>query len=538
MNKKNLDSNLSNDNDELIFADEELVIEEDLAAEEEIATDFWKVLIVDDDRSVHQATKLALRNLQFEGKNLLFLSAYKAVEAKTIIAQNQDLAFILLDVVMEDHNSGLKLVQYIRDELKNKLVRIILRTGQPGEAPEESVIIDYDINDYKLKVELTRNKLMVTAIAALRAYRDMLALENSSQEIMVLYTALEAVKDNLENLIELRTQKLEQEVNARKRLEKTLRLTQFSLDRARDAIYFVNADANFFYVNEATSNILGYTKEELLKMKIYDLNSDSNNSNWDQQWQELKEKQSFTYESIHITKEGEGIPVEITLNYLSFEQQEYNCAIVRDIRDRKQVEAELKQANQQLEHLANVDELTQIANRRSFDRYYQSQWQEMMESKQLLALILCDVDFFKKYNDFYGHQAGDDCLKKIAQTINSSLQRTGDLAARYGGEEFAIILPNTNVDGAIRFAQNLQENIRKQKLVHSASEVSPYISLSMGISSIIPTPKVPLSFLVSQVDSALYQAKKAGRDRYFVSENEASGWISTEISGFESGTSF
>ena len=261
---------------------------------------------------------------------------------------------------------------------------------------------------------------------------------------------------------------------------------------------------------------MGYTKEELLKMKIYDLNSDSDKLDWDQQWQELKEKQSFTYESVHITKEGEDIPVEITLNYLSFEQQEYSCAIVRDIRDRKQVEAKLKQANQQLKHLANVDELTQIANRRSFDRYYQSQWAKMIESKQLLALILCDVDYFKKYNDFYGHQAGDICLKNIAQTINNSLHRAGDFAARYGGEEFAIILPNTDVDGAVRFAEKLQQNIRKQKLVHTASEVSPYISLSMGISSIIPTLNVTPSFLISKVDSALYQAKKAGRDRYFV----------------------
>ena len=519
MNEKNLNSNLNADNDELVFADEELVIEEDVAVEE-VATNFWKVLIVDDDRSVHQATKLALRNLQFEGKKLVFLSAYTAKEAKVIIDRERDLAFILLDVVMEANNSGLELVQYIRDESKNKLVRIILRTGQPGEAPEESIITNYDINDYKLKVELTRNKLMVTAIAALRAYRDMLALENSSKEIMVLYTALEAVKDNLEGLIELRTLELEQEIEERKQIEKTLRLTQFSLDRARDAIYFVNANANFFYVNEATSKILGYTKEELLNMKIHNVYSDLNESNWDRQWQELKEKKSFTYESVHVTKQGQDIPVEITLNYLNFEQQEYNCAIVRDISDRKQVEARLKQANQKLHHIANMDGLTQIANRRNFDRYYESEWVRMMQSQQPLALIFCDVDYFKKYNDFYGHQAGDDCLKQIAKTIDNSLHRPGDLAARYGGEEFAIVLPDTDVGGAEIIAQNLQQNIRKLELFHAASEASPYVSLSMGISSIIPTPELPPSFLVSQVDIALYQAKKAGRDRYFIAPED------------------
>lgn len=514
MSEINFNPDLNTDDDELVFADEELVIEEDTAVEE-VTPDFWKVLIIDDDRSVHQATKLALRNLQFEGKNLVFLSAYTGAEAKTILAQNTDFAFILLDVVMETNNSGLELVQYIREELNNRLVRIILRTGQPGEAPEESVITDYDINDYKLKVELTRNKLMITAIAALRSYRDLLALENGRKEMMVLYTALEAVKDNLEDLIGLRTQELKQEIEERKQIEKTLRLTQFSLDRARDAIYFVNANAKFFYVNESASNILGYTKEELLYMNIYDVYKDIDKSNWTRQWQESKEKQFFTYESVHVTKQGEDIPVEITLNYLNFEEQEYNCAIVRDIRDRKQVEAKLKQANQQLHHIANIDGLTQIANRRNFDRSYQSEWLKMMHSQQPLALIFCDVDYFKKYNDFYGHQAGDDCLKQIARAINNSLHRPEDLAARYGGEEFAIILPQTNVDGAKRVAHNLQQNIRKLELAHAASEVSPYVSVSMGISSIIPTPKLSPSFLIARVDKALYQAKEAGRDRYF-----------------------
>ena len=515
MSEKNLNPNSSTDNDELIFIDEELEIEEDVAVEE-AETDFWKVLIVDDDLSVHQATKLALRNLQFEGKSIVFLSAYTATEAKSILAQNQDLAFILLDVVMETNNSGLELVKYIRDELNNRLVRIILRTGQPGDAPEESIITDYDINDYKLKVELTRNKLVVTAIAALRAYRDLLALENSSKEMMVLYTALEAVKDNLEDLVGLRTRELEREIEERKRIEKTLRLTQFSLDRARDAIYFVNANAKFFYVNEAASKVLGYTKEELLNMKIHDIYRNVDESNWNRQWQKLKQQNSFTYESVHVTKQGQDIPVEITLNYLNFEQQEYNCAIVRDIGDRKQVEAKLKQANQQLQHLANIDGLTQIANRRHFDRYYKSEWVKMMQTQQPLGLIFCDVDYFKKYNDFYGHQAGDDCLKQIAQTIHSSLYRPGDFAARYGGEEFAIILPNTDADGAVKVARNLQQKVKKLELVHQASEVSPYVSLSIGISSMIPSPELPPSFLVSRVDKALYQAKKVGRNRYFV----------------------
>jgi signal transduction histidine kinase len=143
----------------------------------------WKVIIVDDDEAVHQATKLALKSLTFEDKSLIFTDAYSASEAKQLIAANPDTAFILLDVVMESLDAGLTLVKYIREELNNQRVRIILRTGQPGEAPEESVIIKYDINDYKLKVDLTRQKLITTAIAALRSYRDYVRMENQSQEL-------------------------------------------------------------------------------------------------------------------------------------------------------------------------------------------------------------------------------------------------------------------------------------------------------------------------------------------------------------------
>ncbi|GAB4231018.1 MAG: hypothetical protein Kow0049_13160 [Stanieria sp.] len=523
MKKNKIFSDFTNNSNKLVFADEEeeLFIEEDLLEpKEEIKTDSWKVLIVDDDRSVHQATMLALRNLQFEHKNLTFLSAYTAEEAKQIIANNPDLAFILLDVVMEANHSGLELVKYIRTELNNQLVRIILRTGQPGEAPEESVITDYDINDYKLKVELTRNKLMVTTIASLRAYRDLLAIDNSRKKMMVLYTALEAVKNNLENLVELRTQELQQEIEERKKVEKTLRLTQFSLDRARDAIYFLSPNAKFFYVNEAASKIFGYTKEELLKMSIYDIDPHLHPPNWSSHWQKLKEQEAFTFESIHFTKEGENLPVEVTVNYLEFEQQEYNCAIVRDIRDRKQAEAKLKEANQKLQYLATIDGLTQIANRRSFDEYLEQEWLKMSHSKQPLSLILCDVDYFKKYNDYYGHQAGDDCLRQVAYIINNSIRRPGDLAARYGGEEFAVILPNTNLDGAVCVAQKIQQAVKELELVHSVSEVAQYITLSMGIFSTIPRPELSPSSLITKVDLALYQAKKLGRDRYFVYEEK------------------
>lgn len=137
----------------------------------------WKVLIVDDDKEVHTVTKMALRRFTFDGKGVEFLSAYSAAEGKKLISENMDTAVILLDVVMEEEDSGLQMARYIRTELNNHLVRIILRTGQPGQAPEHKVVVEYDINDYKEKTELTTQKLHTTLITTLRSFRDMNIIE-------------------------------------------------------------------------------------------------------------------------------------------------------------------------------------------------------------------------------------------------------------------------------------------------------------------------------------------------------------------------
>ena len=132
------------------------------------APDPWKILIVDDEAEVHDVTRLVLSGFQFKGRGLCFLDAFTGGEARQLLAQHPDIALILLDVVMEENDTGLALVKYIREELGNRFVRIILRTGQPGQAPEERVIVEYDINDYKEKTELTAQKLVTTVVAALR----------------------------------------------------------------------------------------------------------------------------------------------------------------------------------------------------------------------------------------------------------------------------------------------------------------------------------------------------------------------------------
>ena len=141
----------------------------------------WKILIVDDEPDVHTISRITLDPIVFKNRPVQLLDAYSAQEAKVILSSEKDIALILLDVVMEDDDAGLKLVKYIREVLVNNSVRIILRTGQPGMAPERQVIIDYDINDYKTKNELTSSNLFNTVITSLRSYQDIISLELSQK---------------------------------------------------------------------------------------------------------------------------------------------------------------------------------------------------------------------------------------------------------------------------------------------------------------------------------------------------------------------
>ncbi|TAG97448.1 MAG: adenylate/guanylate cyclase domain-containing response regulator [Oscillatoriales cyanobacterium] len=163
--------------------DENLVFIEEDAVEEKPIESSWKVLIVDDEIEIHDITKLALKEFIFENKSIKFFSAYSGKEAKEIIKNNDDIALILLDVVMETEEAGLAVVKYIRDILNNKIVRIILRTGQPGQIPEDVVIVNYDINDYKSKTELTNKKLFTTVVTALRSFSSLNQIESSKSEL-------------------------------------------------------------------------------------------------------------------------------------------------------------------------------------------------------------------------------------------------------------------------------------------------------------------------------------------------------------------
>lgn len=385
----NLESALQFRDDELLFIEDAKTAIQDTPDPECKDNQVWNAIIIDDEPAVHQATQLALKNFAFEGKPLEFLSAYSAEEGKQLLSgKHLETAFVLLDVVMETHDAGLQVVQYIREQLDNHQIRIILRTGHPGEAPEESVILDYDINDYKLKVELTRKKLLTTVITSLRSYRDIMIIAEQRTEL---------------------------------------------------------------------SQTLDYLEQAQQQLREHSYNL------------ELK------------------------------------------VAERT---AALEDANQQLLRLAMLDGLTQVANRRSLDKYLQKQWTQLGQQRQPLSLIMVDVDFFKLYNDFYGHLVGDKCLYKVAQAMTQALVRPVDFVARYGGEEFAIALPFTDLQGAIQTAKKIMATVQSLQLPHSPSPISDWVTLSVGISSIVPLPELSLETLIQTADKAMYQAKQAGRNQY------------------------
>ena len=175
--------------------DDELIFEEDGVEEETETIAPWKMMIVDDVEDIHHVTRMIFDDYVFDGRSIEFLSAYSGREARELMLAHPDTAVIVLDVVMETDHAGLEVVQYIREEVKNKIVRIILRTGQPGEAPEKKVIIAYDINDYKTKEELTSNRLFSTVTSALRSYRDMTVIEKNRQGLeMIIHASSSLLK--------------------------------------------------------------------------------------------------------------------------------------------------------------------------------------------------------------------------------------------------------------------------------------------------------------------------------------------------------
>jgi two-component system, cell cycle response regulator len=382
-----------------------------------------------------------------------------------------------------------------------------------------------------LKADENLSNIPVIFISALDDVFDKVtAFKSGGVDYITKPFQIEEVVARLENQLTIQRQQrlLETEINTRRETQEVLyqsrALLASVLNSSLDGIAALQAvrepvtgdieDFRCLVVNPVIAKVFERNREEMIgKLVLKKFLSHIN--------PELFNK------FVNIVETGE--PLEQDFYYPSGDSCWYHFVAVklgdgfsitiRDITARKKIEIALQDANHKLELLANLDGLTQVANRRCFNERLQSEWQCLAAKKQPLSLILFDIDFFKRYNDYYGHLAGDDCLLKIAQTVYKCIRsqeqnRQPDLVARYGGEEFVVMLSNTDLAGAIKVASRIQQVIHNLNIAHIDSHVKNIVTVSLGIASVIPNLEVSPDTLISCADKTLYMAKEQGRDRY------------------------
>ncbi|MFH1079902.1 MAG: diguanylate cyclase [Pseudomonadota bacterium] len=284
-----------------------------------------------------------------------------------------------------------------------------------------------------------------------------------------------------------------------------------------DGMWIVDDQFNVIKINNALGQLLGKNASDTNGKKCYDLFGGSLcRSNGCPMTLTLKGKKEAEYD---IERESGNVTNFFILTATLFRGLDGEIIGLiegfKDITERKKIEEALQKANHELQRLTVIDGLTQIANRRRFDEYLQQEWSRMAREKRPLSLIMCDVDCFKLYNDNYGHLLGDDCLRSVSRAINDCSRRPGDLAARFGGEEFAVLLSNTDNEGAVHIAESIRIKVQDLMIVHAFSPVHKYVTLSLGVFTVFPEHDSNPQVLVEASDRALYNAKRAGRNQVF-----------------------
>jgi two-component system, cell cycle response regulator len=338
-------------------------------------------------------------------------------------------------------------------------------------------------------------------------------------DVDYIYQLEQRVKQLALELEQTKTQ-LQLEKQDRLRVECSLRESKAQLHQILNSIdagiAFVDAERRYQFVNRFYEIRFNRSQESILGKYVWDvIGAETYAALKDYIDRVLQgEPQSFDFGINYLNGESAYLNSCLTPAYNNAQQIIGYYLFVFDITVRRRLEQSLQAANAELEQLATLDGLTQVANRRKFDDYLEQEWQRSIRSQQPLSLIMFDIDSFKRYNDYYGHQTGDTCLIEIARSVQATVHRATDLVARYGGEEFAVILPNTSLAGAIAIAQQVRQAIKALAIPHAYSDVSAFISVSLGIASLVPTPKASPKQLIAHADRALYRAKQQGRDCY------------------------
>ncbi|OKH18923.1 diguanylate cyclase domain-containing protein [[Limnothrix rosea] IAM M-220] len=275
------------------------------------------------------------------------------------------------------------------------------------------------------------------------------------------------------------------------------------------------SDGRHIEVNDSFCQVTGYTTGEIIGKNAVELNLWVNLADRDRLFDLIRrDRRVKNHEFEFRTKHGTIHTAILSCEIIWINGEECLLSLSNDITDRKRVESQLQHANSALKRLADLDGLTQIANRRRFDTYLKYHLAEARKKGKYLSMFLCDVDHFKAYNDYYGHVAGDNCLVKLANIFRQTLTDSTDFVARYGGEEFAIILPGRSPDAAALKIQQVWQAIQEAAIPHARSQTADHVTVSFGGYIVMPESSVTTPRqLIGKADEALYRAKYQGRNQ-------------------------
>lgn len=273
----------------------------------------------------------------------------------------------------------------------------------------------------------------------------------------------------------------------------------------------------FAYIGPQIEDLLGWAPSSWVSVNDWAERMHPDDQKWVVDFCVSQSKSGTDHEADYraLTKDGNYVWIRDVVHVARDENGEVEALIgfMFDISERKETEQKLLDLQKELEELSFKDGLTGVSNRRMLDSVLEQEWVRARREQLPLSLLLIDIDFFKQFNDFYGHMQGDDCLIKVAQVLSEAATRSRDFFARFGGEEFVMVLPETDAEAAQKIAQRCQQFIFKQQIPHAESAVSQILTISIGSGTLIPSHKDELRDFIDRIDRALYQAKQAGRNR-------------------------
>lgn len=303
------------------------------------------------------------------------------------------------------------------------------------------------------------------------------------------------------------------------------------LDTIQTQVWYMQDSETYGQVNKAHAEFLGRRTGEIEYQRLGDVfPRGAAKRRMAQNRQVLAHKKELEFEEWLADFSGEDRLLRLTMTP-QFDDSGHVEAIVCsavDLTEQRQAEEALQKDKKQLEIRSEHDELTGLANRRLFDRVFQREWRRAQRSGQQLSLVMVDIDFFKLYNDTYGHMAGDGCLKRVAQTMKRAVGRSADIVCRYGGEEFLVILPDTDCSGAARVAEKIRFDVAELKIPHEKGTGGEVVTVSVGAVSMLSMHglnSAPREVLLEAADSALYRAKNRGKNRIACLELDAEGKV-------------